>query len=481
MRWECKICDSTARGRGHHPPTPPPLKPPNPNPLNRQQTQQLNPPTLQTPTTNNQHQALRFLQPHDILRLGCCSRRLRRLADSDLVWRIKWTQRFSALWAHPLVQSVLARRLSTPTTQPPPAFLPAARVLRTLPRGGWKAFYSTFELEWPAWLCAGYNTEQRCLVGLYGSVYDLTDFLEAHPGSKETVLINAGGDATAFYEDVGHSAQARALMQGFLCLAPPPVEGDSRRGIPARCVLERVRDAVAAARRRVEGVGDGGAVGGVGGSKRAGLRSLSGGVSMGAFTTFPEEAAAVLLGGPLAAGLLDVEEEEEEEGDDMDGSGSSGSSGSSGAPAFSSSSSPPAAAAAALPPPLYDLLQLAWAAVGEAAAAQQQQAQQEEQEQEEQHEHDDDNNNGTGGGGGCGGWRGPAQHFLPFPPADPSPCPESSHLGQKRAVLDLVTGEWLSWRSCCGRLRCERRAARGRGLRRVDGTVASAAVVEGAE
>jgi cytochrome-b5 reductase len=36
----------------------------------------------------------------------------------------------------------------------------------------------------------------RCLLGLHGAVYDVTNFLKEHPGSKETLLDNAGGDAT---------------------------------------------------------------------------------------------------------------------------------------------------------------------------------------------------------------------------------------------------------------------------------------------
>mmetsp|Transcript_14237 Transcript_14237/g.29208 ORF Transcript_14237/g.29208 Transcript_14237/m.29208 type:complete len:708 (+) Transcript_14237:72-2195(+) len=52
----------------------------------------------------------------------------------------------------------------------------------------------------------------RCLVGLHGSVYDVAGFLTHHPGSKETLLDNAGGDATEFFEDVGHSRIARRLL-----------------------------------------------------------------------------------------------------------------------------------------------------------------------------------------------------------------------------------------------------------------------------
>lgn len=407
-----------------------------------------------------QGHALRFLQPHDVLRLGACSRALRALADSDLVWRAKWEQRFGGLWASPLVQGVLARRLlgEAPdlSSAPSSSLLRPGRVLR-VPRGGWKALYSAFELEWPAWLCAGCNTEARCLVGIHGSVYDLTPFLEHHPGSKETILINAGGDATAFYEDVGHSVQARALMRDFLALAPPPADGDAARGIPARCVLARVRDRLTAARQRVEGLVGGGAGAslGVAGVGRR-LQSLSGGMSMAeAFTTFPEQAAAVLLGGPLAAGMEEDEDEEdatdaeagEEEDDDKDGG------------AFPAS------------PLVYATLGLVESILGTSPSS------------------SSASLSSSGTSRGCGGSSSSSRggsvspsrprcgcsppcavsrhgaHFLPAPASAGVPscccCPEGLHLGAKRAVLDLVTGEWLSWRSCCGQLRCEQRAAAG--------------------
>ncbi|EKU21660.1 hypothetical protein NGA_0367500 [Nannochloropsis gaditana CCMP526] len=90
----------------------------------------------------------------------------------------------------------------------PPSLPPSA--------GSWRHFYSVFELEWAAWLCAGRNREESCWVGLEGGVYDLTAFLEIHPGSKETILVNAGGDATAFFQDVGHRGRAyRGLRAPF--------------------------------------------------------------------------------------------------------------------------------------------------------------------------------------------------------------------------------------------------------------------------
>lgn len=63
------------------------------------------------------------------------------------------------------------------------------------------------------------------MVGLYGRLYDITEFMHRHPGSPETLMDNAGADATHLFEDVGHSANARELMASLEYLAPtsPPV------------------------------------------------------------------------------------------------------------------------------------------------------------------------------------------------------------------------------------------------------------------
>ncbi|KAL0373857.1 UNVERIFIED_CONTAM: cytochrome [Sesamum radiatum] len=54
-----------------------------------------------------------------------------------------------------------------------------------------------------------------CWLIISGKVYDVTAFLEEHPGGDE-VLINASGkDATDDFEDVGHSDDARDKMKEF--------------------------------------------------------------------------------------------------------------------------------------------------------------------------------------------------------------------------------------------------------------------------
>lgn len=51
-------------------------------------------------------------------------------------------------------------------------------------------------------------------------MYDITDFMHQHPGSPETLMENAGADASEFFEDVGHSLDARGLMKSLNSLAP---------------------------------------------------------------------------------------------------------------------------------------------------------------------------------------------------------------------------------------------------------------------
>uniref|UniRef100_A0A8B9REK7 Cytochrome b5 n=1 Tax=Astyanax mexicanus TaxID=7994 RepID=A0A8B9REK7_ASTMX len=64
-------------------------------------------------------------------------------------------------------------------------------------------------------------------------VYDVTKFLEEHPGGEEVLREQAGGDATESFEDVGHSTDAREMAKSLLIgelhpddrhkIAKPPV------------------------------------------------------------------------------------------------------------------------------------------------------------------------------------------------------------------------------------------------------------------
>ncbi|XP_058093637.1 cytochrome b5-like isoform X1 [Magnolia sinica] len=60
-----------------------------------------------------------------------------------------------------------------------------------------------------------HNTNKDCWLIISGKVYDVTKFLEDHPGGDEVLLSATGKDATDDFEDVGHSTSARAMMDEF--------------------------------------------------------------------------------------------------------------------------------------------------------------------------------------------------------------------------------------------------------------------------
>ncbi|KAJ8482643.1 hypothetical protein ONZ45_g14874 [Pleurotus djamor] len=61
-----------------------------------------------------------------------------------------------------------------------------------------------------------HKTKDSLYVLIHGKVYDVTKFLDEHPGGDEVILAEAGQDATEAFEDVGHSDEARALLPGML-------------------------------------------------------------------------------------------------------------------------------------------------------------------------------------------------------------------------------------------------------------------------
>merc|ERR1739848_486511 len=51
---------------------------------------------------------------------------------------------------------------------------------------------------------------------IHDKVYDITKFLDEHPGGEEILIENAGLDSTEAFEDVGHSTDAREMLREYL-------------------------------------------------------------------------------------------------------------------------------------------------------------------------------------------------------------------------------------------------------------------------
>ncbi|XP_006809999.1 cytochrome b5, partial [Neolamprologus brichardi] len=55
------------------------------------------------------------------------------------------------------------------------------------------------------------NSFKSTWIIIHNKVYDVTKFLEEHPGGEEVLREQAGGNATESFEDVGHSTDAREM------------------------------------------------------------------------------------------------------------------------------------------------------------------------------------------------------------------------------------------------------------------------------
>ncbi|KAI6191782.1 Cytochrome b5 heme-binding domain-containing protein [Aphelenchoides bicaudatus] len=63
---------------------------------------------------------------------------------------------------------------------------------------------------------AEHNSNKSNWIIIGNKIYDVTKFMDEHPGGCEVLLEKAGEDRTEAFEDVGHSTDARQMKEDYL-------------------------------------------------------------------------------------------------------------------------------------------------------------------------------------------------------------------------------------------------------------------------
>ncbi|OAE22520.1 hypothetical protein AXG93_2423s1070 [Marchantia polymorpha subsp. ruderalis] len=80
---------------------------------------------------------------------------------------------------------------------------------------------------------ATHSSADDCWVIIHGKIYDVTKYLDDHPGGDQVLLVSAGEDATEEFDDAGHSTDAWKLMEKY-------VVGQETTDLSALILLERM-------------------------------------------------------------------------------------------------------------------------------------------------------------------------------------------------------------------------------------------------
>jgi cytochrome b involved in lipid metabolism len=73
---------------------------------------------------------------------------------------------------------------------------------------------------------ASHNTKKDLYMVIHDKVYDCTSFVDEHPGGEEVLLDVGGQDGSEAFEDVGHSDEAREILDGLLVGSVKRLPGD---------------------------------------------------------------------------------------------------------------------------------------------------------------------------------------------------------------------------------------------------------------
>ena len=200
-----------------------------------------------------------FLHPKDVITLGSVNRqtsdcvgstattnstsRNPPTAVSEILWKMLFFRDYGWIlheWS--IGRQALQRSLETLRQQEPdPLILTTTTDDLIFDRD----VYFRFSLCYLDYLLAGHYSSACCLVGLGGNMYDMTHFLDHHPGSPETVMVHAGSDASDTFASVRHTVRARERAQDQCIIvhaaASPHNDSSSSGGGDTWCGLRPTR------------------------------------------------------------------------------------------------------------------------------------------------------------------------------------------------------------------------------------------------
>ncbi len=134
-----------------------------------------------------------YLSSEELFTMAQVSHGFQKFADSDAVWKVAWRMRFKGVWESAAVRSAASLwHCHLDERQNNYPILPTGMT--------WKFFFNVFELSWLDWVLAGCNSESLCLIGIHGSIFDVTQFLNEHPGSPDTLMEKSGRNSTEVSE-----------------------------------------------------------------------------------------------------------------------------------------------------------------------------------------------------------------------------------------------------------------------------------------
>ncbi|KAI9794631.1 MAG: hypothetical protein M1816_004518 [Peltula sp. TS41687] len=124
---------------------------------------------------------------------------------------------------------------------------------------------------------SAHNSKKDGFVVIHDRVYNAASFVDEHPGGEEVLLDVLGQDATEAFEDVGHSDEAREILNSLLVGRLKRLPGDPAPKVPDQGSVSM--DTMA----KTKQAGGGGLGGGLGGVGLYGLMLLGAVLAFGAW------------------------------------------------------------------------------------------------------------------------------------------------------------------------------------------------------